>query len=62
MTNSTANLIAEYDARMADRHSCVQVGSSRWVSRQAHINAIVDELDRRADAGDAIAESWFTAT
>ena len=61
MSKSTENLIAEYDERIAGRWSNCQLGSTRAASRQAKIDAIVDELSARADAGDVAAEAWFAA-
>lgn len=61
MSKSTADLIAEYDARIVGRFDRAPIGSSRAVSRQRRIDAIVDELSQRADAGDAIAEAWFAS-
>lgn len=58
---STADLINEYDSATVARFDKCQLGSSRFVSRQAKVNEIVDELERRADAGDELAEAWFTA-
>lgn len=58
-TATTAELIAEYDKRIAARVVQCQVGSSRWNSRQTKINEIVDELSKRADDGDEMAEEWY---
>ena len=55
----TEALIAEYDQRIATRFVRCQIGSSRYASRQAKIDAIVEELGRRADAGDPIALAWY---
>lgn len=64
MNNPTSNettkaLIAEYDARIAGRFVNCQLGSTRHQSRQARIDAIVDELSTRADNGDTVAEAWY---
>lgn len=59
MTQTTTSLIAEYDARIVSRFDHCALGSTRHASRQAKINAIVDELSQRADAGDSEAEAWF---
>lgn len=56
---STADLIAEYDRRMAARFERCQLGSTRFAARQREIDAIVDELSHRADADDAVALTWF---
>jgi hypothetical protein len=56
---TTAALIAEYDARIAGRWANCQLGSTRAASRQRSIDAIVDELSRRADAGDTEALAWY---
>ncbi|ALA06366.1 hypothetical protein SEA_UKULELE_136 [Mycobacterium phage Ukulele] len=59
MRKTTAALIAEYGARISGRWENCQLGSTRAVSRQQKINAIVDELSRRADDGDAEALAWY---
>lgn len=61
MHTNTRELIAEYDVRIVARFDKCQLGSTRHQSRQAKIDAIVDELERRADSGDVIAEGWFSA-
>lgn len=56
---TTAALIAEYDERIAGRWSNCQLGSTRAAARQSYIDAIVDEISRRADAGDVEALAWY---
>lgn len=57
---TTENLIAEYNERRDGQFTKCNLGSSRWNSRQAKINAIVDELSNRADNGDTDAIEFFT--
>lgn len=59
MSKSTSDLIAEYDERISGRFDHCQLGSTRHRSRQAKIDAIVDEISRRADNGDADAIAWY---
>lgn len=56
---TTEQLIAEYNERIAGRFVRCNLGSSRMASRQAKINAIVDELSKRADNGDTVAIAWY---
>jgi hypothetical protein len=56
---ASADLITEYDARIAGRWVNCQLGSTRAASRQRSIDAIVNELSRRADEGDAVALAWY---
>jgi hypothetical protein len=58
-TAPTNELIAEYDARIAGRWVNCQLGSTRAASRQRTIDAIVAEISRRADDGDAEALAWY---
>lgn len=58
---TTAALIAEYDARIATRWERCNLGSTRAASRQAKIDAIVDELGERADNGDPDALAWYAS-
>lgn len=62
MTNTetaTATLVAEYDERIAGRWTNCQLGSTRAATRQHRIDAIVNELSRRADADDPEALAWY---
>jgi hypothetical protein len=61
MSRSTQALITEYDERIEARWTNCQLGSTRAASRQAKIDAIVDEIERRSNAGDVEAEAWFSA-
>ena len=61
-TATTAELIAEYDARIAGRFVRCQLGSTRAASRQRKIDEIVEEISRRADGGDAVALAWYEAS
>ena len=59
---TTVDLIAKYDAAITGRWINCQLGSTRAASRQRKIDAIVDELARRDDNGDAEAAAWLDAT
>lgn len=61
MTQTTPDLIAEYDARILARFDRAPLGSKRASDRQKRIDAIVNELEIRADNGDTEAETWFTS-
>lgn len=58
-SQSTEDLVAEYNERIAGRFTRCNLGSARYVARQRKIDAIVDELSNRADAGDEAAARWF---
>lgn len=59
MSKSTEDLISEYNERIAGRFANCQLGSIRHRSRQAKIDAIVDEISRRADDNDPVAIAWY---
>ncbi len=56
---TAADLIEDYNQGIATRWVNCTLGSSRAASRQAKINAIVDELGKRADDGDEEALAWY---
>ena len=62
LNESTNKLIVAYTIAVANRYKRCGVGSSRAASRQKRIDAIVNELSKRADNNDREALAWYELT